>query len=182
MRSEPLCRLLVAAALLSAAPAMGADLHAQVSASLMRPEQRSLRPMQWSPPPKLVALYFGADWCAPCHAFEPTLRSVRDALRNAGADTEVVYVSLDESEAALRRYMQAQDMPWPVLDPRRATRMPALQALAGLGPPNLVLIDAHGNVLANGWQGRRYDGLQPVLKEWTKRACAQEQARCPPAL
>ncbi|KAG1469486.1 hypothetical protein G6F57_012165 [Rhizopus arrhizus] len=70
---------------------MATDLHAQVSASLMRPEQRSLRPMQWPAPPKLVALYFGADWCAPCHAFVPTLRSVRDALREAGADTEVVY-------------------------------------------------------------------------------------------
>ena len=61
-------------------------------------------------------------------------------------------------------------------------RMPALQALAGLAPPNLVLINADGQVLANGWQGRRYEGLQPVLKEWTKRACAQEQARCPPGL
>ncbi|MFY1080075.1 hypothetical protein, partial [Escherichia coli] len=79
------------------------------------------------------------------------------------------------SESALRRYMHAQNMPWPVLDPRRAARMPALQALAGLAPPNLVLIDADGTVLANGWQGRRYEGLQAVLKEWTKRACAQEQ-------
>lgn len=103
---------MLACAVLPAAPTVAADLHAQVSASLMRPEQRSLRPMQWSPPPKLVALYFGADWCAPCHAFVPTLRSVRDALRQAGADTEVVYVSLDESESALRRYMHAQDMPW----------------------------------------------------------------------
>ena len=41
-------------ALLLGAPAMATDLHAQVSASLMRPEQRSLRPMQWTPPPKLV--------------------------------------------------------------------------------------------------------------------------------
>ncbi|KAG1257373.1 hypothetical protein G6F68_009334 [Rhizopus microsporus] len=159
---------------------MATDLHAQVSASLMRPEQRSLRPMQWPAPPKLVALYFGADWCAPCHAFVPTLRSVRDALREAGADTEVVYVSLDESEAALRRYMRAQAMPWPVLDPRRARRMPALQALAGLAPPNRVLIDADGKVLANGWQGRRYEGLQPVLKQWTKQAVAPQGGNPPP--
>ena len=80
MRSEALRALLLACAALLAAPAVAADLHAQVSASLMRPEQRSLRPMQWTPPPKLVALYFGADWCAPCHAFVPTLRSVRDAF------------------------------------------------------------------------------------------------------
>lgn len=182
MHSELLRRLLMAAALLLAAPAMATDLHAQVSASLMRPGPRSLQPVQWSPPPPLLALYFGADWCAPCHAFVPTLRSVRDALRQAGADTEAVYVSLDPGDAALRRYMQLQEMPWPVLDPRRAARMPALQALAGLGPPNLVLIDAEGTVLANGWHGRRYEGLQPVLKEWQARACAQPQARCPSGL
>ncbi|HDS1838551.1 TPA: alkyl hydroperoxide reductase, partial [Stenotrophomonas maltophilia] len=58
MRSKSLRALLLACAVLLAAPAMAADLHAQVSASLMRPEQRSLRPMQWSSPPKLVALYF----------------------------------------------------------------------------------------------------------------------------
>jgi thiol-disulfide isomerase/thioredoxin len=98
--------LLLACALLLAAPAM-ARTCAQVSASLMRPEQRSLRPMQWSPPPKLVALYFGADWCAPCHAFVPTLRSVRDALREAGADTEVVYVSLDERGRAAPLHARA---------------------------------------------------------------------------
>jgi hypothetical protein len=57
--------------------------------------------------------------------------------------------------------------------------MPALQALAGPAPPNLVLIDAQGTVLANGWQGRHYRGLQPVLQEWWKRACAQQQAHCP---
>lgn len=180
MRSEALRILLCAGSVLLAAPVAAENLHAQVSASLMRPEARSLRPMQWSPPPQLIALYFGADWCAPCHAFVPTLRSVRDALREAGADTEVVYVSQDESEAALRRYMRHQDMPWPVLDPRRAARMPVLQALAGPAPPNLVLIDAEGRVLANGWHGRRYEGLQPVLKLWRARACAQEQARCPP--
>lgn len=182
MRSDALRTLLLAATALLAGPAMGGDLHAQISDALMRPEQRSLRPVHWPARPRLLALYFGADWCAPCHAFVPTLRSVRDALREAGADTEVVYVSLDGSDPALRRYMQAQDMPWPVLDPRRAPRMPAVQALAGLGPPNLVLIDVDGNVLANGWQGRRYQGLQPVLKEWTARACAQPQARCPPGL
>lgn len=106
MRSEALRVLLCAGSMLLAAPVAAENLHAQVSGSLMRPEARSLRPMQWSPPPRLIALYFGADWCAPCHAFVPTLRSVRDALREAGADTEVVYVSQDESEAALRRYMR----------------------------------------------------------------------------
>ncbi|WMJ69462.1 thioredoxin-like domain-containing protein [Stenotrophomonas sp. 24(2023)] len=175
MRSE----WLLALALLLTMPASAADtLHAQVSASLMQPAERTLEPMQWPRPPRLLALYVGANWCGPCHAFMPTLRALRDALREAGADTEVVYISQDESEAALRRYMHQQQMPWPVLDPRRAARMPQLQALAGPAPPNLVLIDAQGNVLANGWHGRRYDGLQPVLKEWWKRACAQEGARC----
>jgi hypothetical protein len=103
--------------------------------------------VEWTPPPKLVALYFGADWCAPCHAFVPTLRSVRDALREAGADTEVVYVSLDESEEA-HCAATCTGHAVAVLDPRRAAHAGTAGA-AGLAPPNLVLIDADGAVLAN---------------------------------
>ncbi|KAF1016834.1 MAG: hypothetical protein GAK31_00093 [Stenotrophomonas maltophilia] len=181
MRSSTGATAGLALLLALALPARAGDtLHAQVSAALMQPQARSLEPLQRPTPPRLIALYVGADWCGPCHAFVPTLRVVRDALRAAGADTEVVYVSQDESEAALRRYMHAQQMPWPVLAPRRAARLRGLQAVVGLAPPNLVLIDADGQVLANGWHGRRYDGLQPVLKTWWAQACAQPQAHCPP--
>lgn len=141
-----------------------------IARHLVRPEGARFVPFRWEREPEIVALYFGADWCGPCHAFVPTLREVRDALRAAGADTEVVYVSLDTSEADMRRYMRLQDMPWPAIDHRRLRALPAIRALGGMAPPNLVLVDRDGRVLASGWDGRRYTGLQPVLDTWMQRS------------
>lgn len=128
---------------------------------------------RWPREPEFIALYFGADWCAPCHAFVPELKQVRAALRAAGADTEVVYVSLDESAREMRRYMRRQQMPWPAIDYRRLRALPAVRALGGLAPPNLVVIDRDGKVIASGWQGTRYTGLAPVLKVWTARIATE---------
>jgi len=80
----------------------------------------------------------------------------------------VVYVSLDSTESDMRRYMRQSAMPWPAISPRRLRTLPTLHALAGPAPPNLVLIDRHGEVLASAWDGRRYHGLQPVLRAWVQ--------------
>jgi len=57
-------------------------------------------------------------------------------------------------------------MPWPAIPPRRLRTLPAIAALAGPAPPNLVLIDRNGKILASGWDGRRWLGLQQVLHTW----------------
>lgn len=139
-----------------------------------------MRPCRWTHEPAVIALYFGADWCGPCHAFAPRLIQVRAALREAGADTEVVYVSQDHSETQMRRYMRQQQMPWPAIDYRRIPALPALRRLAGPAPPNLVLLDRAGNVLASGWKGRRYIGLTPVLRQWSKHLQGIAAATAPP--
>lgn len=155
-------------------------LRGNIAAALVVPDGGRMRHYRWNHEPEVIALYFGADWCGPCHAFVPTLVQVRDALRAAGADTEVVYVSLDGTEAQMRRYMQAQAMPWPAVDYRRIDRIPGLRGLSGLGPPNLVLLDRQGRILGNGWQGRRHVGLQPVMRQWLDNVCAHG-SRCPTA-
>ena len=106
----------------------------------------------------------------------PTLREVRDALHDAGADTEVVYVSLDTTTADMHRYMRQQQMPWPAIDHRRLRTVAAIRALGGMAPPNLVLIDRDGRVLANGWNGRRYRGLPAVLDAWLRHSNAEAAA------
>jgi len=142
------------------------DLYSTIATSLVRPDGARLVPYQWPQEPDIIALYFGADWCSPCHAFTPQLREVYKSLQSAGANTEVVYVSLDTTEADMRRYMRQSFMPWPAIPPRRLRSLPALNALAGPAPPNLVLIDRSGHVLASGWDGRRWLGLQQVLHTW----------------
>lgn len=163
--------LWLAAVLSAPAHAEGADagdLRGNIAAHLVRPHERGFASWNWPREPEVVALYFGADWCGPCHAFVPTLREVRDALQAAGADTEVVYISLDTSAADMRRYMRKQSMPWPAIDHRRLRQLTALRALGGTAPPNLVLVDREGRVIANAWDGHRYLGLQKVLKAWSE--------------
>lgn len=152
------------------------DLRASIAKALVVPTGQRFVGYRWDAEPEIVALYFGADWCGPCHAFVPELKRVRAALKQAGADTEVVYVSLDESEREMRRYMRHQGMPWPAIDYRRLSSMPALRRLGGVAPPNLVLLDRRSRVLASGWQGRHYTGLAPVLQAWVARV--QPPASC----
>lgn len=161
---------------LSTTSATAADggLRESIAGALVRPEAQRFVAYRWEREPDVIALYFGADWCGPCHAFVPELKRVHAALRQAGADTEVVYVSLDESEREMRRYMRAQAMPWPAIDYRRLPAMPVLRALGGIAPPNLVLIDRDGNVLASGWRERHYTGLAPVLQSWVERVRAEK--------
>lgn len=151
----------------------GERLRASIADALVVPTDRRFASHRWEKEPAIVALYFGADWCGPCHAFVPELKRIHAALKEAGADTEVVYVSLDESEGEMRRYMRKQQMPWPAIDYRRLRAMPAVKGLAGLAPPNLVLVDREGEVIASGWHGRRYAGLKPVLEAWAGAVSAQ---------
>lgn len=172
--------LLALAASTPAAAQQGPPLREEIAAALVSVEDGHARPFRWQREPAVLALYFGADWCAPCHAFVPTLVQTRDALRAAGADTEVVYVSLDESEAQMRRYMRRQGMPWPAIDYRRIDRIPALRRLAGRAPPNLVLLDREGNVLASAWHGNRYLGPATVMQRWLELARGGVDAPIPP--
>jgi len=149
------------------------SLYSTLSTTLYRPDGTRLIPYTWEQEPDIIALYFGADWCAPCHAFTPQLREVYTALRNTGANTEVIYVSLDTTESDMRRYMRQSAMPWPAIPPRRLRTLPTINALSGPAPPNLVLIDRNGKTLASGWEGRRYHGLQPVLQTWVELFSAQ---------
>ena len=133
---------------------------------LVRPNDARFVAAPWTREPEVVAFYFGADWCTPCRAFVPQLREVYAALRAHGADTEVVFVSLDRSEREMLRYMQRQRMPWPAVDRRRLASLPGIRRLEGKGPPNLVLMDRTGRVLASAWEGDEYLGPAKVLAVW----------------
>lgn len=152
-------------------------LPAQLHGRLVVAGEAGLAPLPWTQPPRLLLLYVGAGWCGPCHALTPVLRDLRATLRHAGADTEVVMVSLDATPASLLRELRQQALPWPAVDPRQAPRLRAVQRLAGPAPPQLVLIE-DGRILAQAWQGRRYPGPRPVLQRWIEAACAQAGSHC----
>jgi len=152
--------------LMPLASALPHNLYEQVSHALVLPGERQFTRHRWQHPPKIIVLYFGASWCSACHAFTPELLRVRNMLRDAGVDTEVVYVGLDERDTDVRRDMRVQRMPWPAIAPRRLRNLAALRAAAGPAPPNLLLIDRDGHTLASAWNGRRHEGMKQVLERW----------------
>ncbi len=95
--------------------------------------------------PVLVNLW--ASWCPPCRAEMPTLISFYNQHKDEGFELLAVN-STDTAEPA-KQFMQAQDMPFPVLfDPEGK----AMQMFNTNGLPASYLIDRQGNIVFS-WVG-----------------------------
>ena len=118
---------------------------------------------------KLYALYFSAGWCPPCHKFTPKLVNFYNQVHARHPEFEVVFVSSDRSEDAMRKYMEEYQMPWPALRFDASENLPQIRGYGGPGIPCLVLVDAAGKVLADSFVGEQYLGPDRVLVELQRR-------------
>eukprot|EP00802_Teleaulax_amphioxeia_P018658 Tamp_18859.p2 GENE.Tamp_18859~~Tamp_18859.p2 ORF type:complete len:171 (-),score=43.53 Tamp_18859:781-1269(-) len=129
----------------------------------------------------LVAYYFSAHWCPPCQAFTPILKDLYNDLNDDGAKKmEVVFVSSDDNEAAMRSYMKEAHADWltvPFDHPLRNEMKRKYGVCAGKeqeavgvttrleGIPTLLICKADGTqVSMNGCQEAK-DG-PPAYKKW----------------
>ena len=99
------------------------------------------------------AIYYSAQWCPPCHAFTPRLVKWYNAFKPTHPNFELVFVSEDHSEAAMLAYMKEMVMPWLAvrfgdLKHDGGFKGSGIEKFAGSGIPDLVLVDAEGNVLS----------------------------------
>lgn len=93
---------------------------------------------------KPCLLDFWASWCGPCKRAIP---QVRQLWQRYGGQFSVVSISTDEKQAAWRKAMSEQVMPWPQLWTGSKTQQAeAARAYAVQTLPHLVLIDAEGHV------------------------------------
>jgi len=105
--------------------------------------------------PKFTALYFSAHWCPPCRAFTPKLVEWYKEFKANHPDFELVFVSGDRDEAAMQKYIEEDQMPWPAVKFDRG-QDEKFRKFSADGIPYLVLIDNEGKAVTarpdNEWQ------------------------------
>lgn len=119
---------------------------------------------------RYIAFYYSAKWCPPCRAFTPELVKTYKAIKARHPEFELVFVSSDRDENAMKGYMTEYDMDWPALrfgDKKsvRAVRRPGHEN----GIPNLVFMDASGKELSLSFTpDGDYRGPKAVLSDIKK--------------
>ncbi|MDR2462536.1 MAG: redoxin domain-containing protein [Verrucomicrobiales bacterium] len=114
---------------------------------------------------KYFAIYFSAHWCPPCREFTPKLVEFYNRLKPRHPEFELIFMSRDNSENAMRDYMTGDQMPWPAVKFNRVADIKKLGQYAGKGIPCLVFINADGEVLSDSYVDGKYAGPNKVLRD-----------------
>ena len=97
---------------------------------------------------KALGLYFSAHWCPPCKAFTPKLVETVKAVKAAGKELEIVFVSSDHSMADFHSYFGTMTGFHAI--PQGDKRKEALsKAFDVKGIPTFVMIDAETGATIN---------------------------------
>ncbi len=114
---------------------------------------------------KVVLVDFWATWCGPCRAEIPNMKQEYEKYRAKGF--EVVGVSLDDDRDALVKFVQTEEIPWPILFDKSEDGGNALATFYGIrGIPQLILIGRDGNVITLNARGPKLsEELEKLFKD-----------------
>ncbi|KAK0406096.1 hypothetical protein QR680_018369 [Steinernema hermaphroditum] len=121
---------------------------------------------------KIVALYFSAHWCAPCKMFTPKLKEFYDALKAAGKNFEVVFVSFDRNAKDLEKYYNELHGDWPYVEFGDEAIETLSMGFNVSDIPALHIIDAGGRQLVDNARplvtASGAEGAVALFEEWAK--------------
>ena len=114
---------------------------------------------------KVVLVEFWSTTCGPCVAEMPTVKAAYEKFHGRGF--EVIGISLDSSEAALRRFLKEKALPWPQhFDGRHWENQFAVQ-YGVFGIPTLWLVDTNGNLRLTNARGNLEQPVEALVAEPT---------------
>ena len=111
---------------------------------------------------KLVLLNFCAKWCGFCAPEIPHIKEAYEQYHKDGFD--VIGVSLDESEAELREFIQEHDIPWLQIFDGKGWESELARYFGINSVPSQWLIDRDGKILSVSTRGEQ---LEQLIK-WTE--------------
>jgi peroxiredoxin len=113
---------------------------------------------------KVVIIDFWATWCGPCMAELPNLLSLYKAQHANGL--EVLGVSLDKDENALKSTVKAKGMDWPIVADLQGWQNAIAQKWGVRSIPATYVLDRKGVIRHIGLRGQELDeAVQALLKE-----------------
>jgi thiol-disulfide isomerase/thioredoxin len=106
-----------------------------------------------------VVMEFWATWCSNCHELEPTLKALHAKYSDKVAFLGVA-VSINQSPARVKAYVEKNKLPWIQLFDRKGEASGAYDAPA---TSYIVVLDASGKVVYTGLGGKQ--NLEPAIRK-----------------
>ena len=117
---------------------------------------------------KIIGIYFSAHWCPPCRTFTPVLVKFYDTLKAENKPFEIVFVSFDNTEDDMYKYMKETNMKWSALPFGDKNKDQLSSKFKVSGIPTLVIVNTDGELITT-------DGRNAVSSNGTKAFEAWEK-------